>query len=683
MSKLTDKLPIFSKEYRENKLSFKDLWTSVLLDYFSQNNSIKGPTREYNFYGNAQAFYSGRQNVSYMYSVDGYGEELPVGFADFLRAEAPEGVRLNLITKLEEANIDWNSPKTKNIIHTWRSYAEEQGEVNAFNFSETHADVDNIRYKENSLMYLVDADKKRGRSLYTIRTLMIISGYRGTEFDKYVKDVKDICEKNLGLKVTRVNRNIEGYLYAFSPFIMGEDKGVFSEVGNTVLTDELIARTRSYDQGKVGEKGIYWSTDIFSNYPSKKEIKRDGVNAENLVVIAETGGGKSFFVKIHFLELMADPRYVGTILDIEGDEYIPLAHYIANGDSVEILNLGEGSGSYFDPVAIPLTGDESIDSGMFALSKSFTIALLQTLVGSVVMNNEEISPYVRKILNQAVENTYEKAGVTEDQRTWGRSKHLGLHDVFNNLIGVYHDLQGGLDWGRDKAFMSNASFRKAYDIVVATLEDYLGRDGVRKHIFRDKVNMEDLWDTKLVVCSFGMKGKSASIVDDIQLGLIQLYAGMLTNVRSNFAKAQNKYNVKIFEEFQRYGGLPDADKVFQVAFTGGRKLGDVNIIITNEASRLLNDDRFNVFENYTSISIGAVGNAETRKRLCEVLSMEKYLPDLDRIAATVDKQKNVQANSIYKYAFLSKLDKSSVTVGKVILPEGLAKSDLFRTGNDA
>ena len=677
---------IFSKEYRKNKLRVVELWSNVLMDYFTRNNSIKAPTREYDFYGNAQAFFSGRRRVSYIFSIDGYGSSLPVGFADYLREGAPEGARLNMITKLEEAQIDWESPRIKNIINTWKGYSEEQGSVDAYNYTSEYASLDNIAYKEASLFYLTKADRKRNRALYTLRTIMIISGYRGPEFDKYVEDVKSICENNLKLAVTRVNRNLSDYLYAFSPFVMGTDKGVFSEVGNTVMPDELIARTRSYDQGKVGEKGIYWLTDIFSNYPTKKEVKKDGVNAENWVIIAETGGGKSFFVKTKILELMADPKYMGTILDIEGDEYIPLAYYIANGDSVEILNMGEGEGNYFDPVEIPVTGIADVDDGMMALSKSFTIALLQTLVGRVVMDNENISPYVRKILNQATEITYENAGVTEEQSTWSNSRGLGLHDIYRTILRMYIEVQkqDREGWTSENAFYNNPGFKDAFDIVVATLEDYLGEKGVRRSVFQRKVSMMDLWDTKLVICSFGMKGKSQSVVDDIQLGLIQLYAGMLTNVRSNFAKAQGKYNVKLFEEFQRYGGLPDADKVFQVAFTGGRKLGDINIIISNEASRLLDDDRFNVFENYTSIAIGAVANAETRRRLCEVLSIEKYNEDLDKIDLAAERKKNRSTanDSVYKYSFLSKLDKSSVTIGKVILPDELAKSNLFRTGVD-
>ena len=675
---------IFSKEYWKNHINPFKLWEMVLLDFFSQNNSIKGPSRNYEFYGNAQAFYSGIHRVSYMYSIDGYGTSLPVGFAEYIRADAPPGVRVNLITKLDEARIDWESPRMKNILRTWKGYSNEQGEVDAFNLHQKIASLDSITYKEASLNYLTEADLRRNRNLYTVRTVMIVSGFRGPEFDKYVKGLVDLCQTHLSLQITRVNRNLEGNLHAFSPFIMGSDRGVFSEVGNTVLTDELIARTRSYDQGKVGDKGIYWSTDIFSGFPTKKQIKRDGVSAENIVILAETGGGKSFYVKTKILELTADPDYMITILDIEGDEYIPLATYVASGDSVEILNMGEGQGSYFDPVEIPITGNPEVDRGMYDLSKSFTIAMLQTLVGRTVMSDNKQGPWVRKILNKIVEDTYEQAGVTIQQHTWNLSRGLNLKDVFNRLISFYRDVQerSEEDWGQEEAFYSNDEFRNAMDVTVASLSDYFSPHGVRRNVFSRKVSMNELWDTKMVVCSFGMKGKSASIVDEVQLGLIQLYAGMLTNVRSNFAKAQNKYNVKVFEEFQRYGGLPDADKVFQVAFTGGRKLGDVNIIISNEAGRLLDDDRFRVFENATSISIGAIGSAEVRRRLCDVLSLEKYQEDLDKIAATVEREKTKKAQKIgmYKYAFLSKLDKDIITIGKVELPEELAMGPIFRTG---
>lgn len=138
-------------------------------------------------------------------------------------------------------------------------------------------------------------------------------------------------------------------------------------------------------------------------------------------------------------------------------------------------------------------------------------------------------------------------------------------------------------------------------------------------------------------------------------------------------------------EFQRWGKFPGADKTLGVALTGGRKLGDVNIIITNVIAEMLGEDRFNVFSNVTSFLIGAIGDKDVRVDLCNRLSIPNMLPELNKIStvrSTKDEYKGAGSSesSDYRYAFLCGLDKSKYAITKMLLPEHLAKSDLFRTG---
>ena len=51
----------------------------------------------------------------------------------------------------------------------------------------------------------------------------------------------------------------------------------------------------------------------------------------------------------------------GTIMDVEGFEYRPLANFLSHGDEVVLLNMAEGSGKYYDPVEIIVTGDAELD----------------------------------------------------------------------------------------------------------------------------------------------------------------------------------------------------------------------------------------------------------------------------------------------------------------------------------
>ena len=197
--------------------------------------------------------------------------------------------------------------------------------------------------------------------------------------------------------------------------------------------------------------------------------------------------------------------------------------------------------------------------------------------------------------------------------------------------------------------------------------------------------VSDIAEADLVVCSFGMAGKATHAIDETQLALMQLSAAQISHQRSIFSKAKGKFNFKVWEEFQRWGKFPDSDKTIGVAVTGGRKLGDTNIIITNVVKELLDDDRFGIFSNKTSFMIGSIDDNQVREELAERLSIPNMKIELDNIASahkTDDTFKNSSggSSSIYRFGFLLGLDSSKYGVTKMIIPRDMAKSDLFRTG---
>ena len=153
------------------------------------------------------------------------------------------------------------------------------------------------------------------------------------------------------------------------------------------------------------------------------------------------------------------------------------------------------------------------------------------------------------------------------------------------------------------------------------------------------------------------------------------------------SKKAGKFNFKLWEEFQRWGGFPDADKTINVALTGGRKLGDVNIIITNKVVDMLRDDKFGVFSNITSFAIGAIGDAFVREELCNRLTIQSLLGELNTLA---ENNKDMSAyidgdtvlSNVYSKAFLIGLDRTVFTLSRMSIPTELRNSIIFRTGID-
>lgn len=666
-----------------------DLWRKVLIDYYNRHNSSAGIIKDSNAYYDTNCLYSGRQNLVALYTLDEYPENLPVRYQEIIRESLTSAVyvRISFSTVMDRYTTPWNSAKVKSKLHTWQTIQEETGDSSAYTIIKESKTQDNINRREESLYYMADAEQRRNRKSFRLRTLMLVSGVRGPEFNRALLKVEKVCQ-DLGIRATRVTDNLDKYVALFSPALMRRDrKFETNEIGSVVLTDELVARFSNYTQGQVGSGPLYWGTDIYSQYPVWNTLKEKATDAENILIVAETGGGKSFFVKTLLLGILADSRFDATIMDIEGFEYTPLKDLVGKSDSCVQLNMGEGHGRYFDTVAVHRTGDPVLDSDMFGMSRSYTVAILKTLMGEYSQGNM----WVDIIINDAVSRTYRDAGVTEDPETWKNSLNMTLKDVYRTVLRFYDDdrrssrdidgasmLRAGID--RDDVssyYRDNEGFLDAKDRVVAQLSRYFEENGTRADVFRDPVGIDEIRDARVVICSFGLAGKTEKTVDPIQLALTQLFAANIAGLRSRFGQLKGHYSVKLWEEFQRWSGLPDSEKTIVTALTGGRKLGDVNIIITNKVSDLLNGDRFGVFESATSFAIGSIKDSKVRHELAKRLNIERLIPDLDRLV--VDSESR-QENALYRYAFVVHPRKGVETVTRMELPAEVTESPLFRTG---
>jgi hypothetical protein len=649
------------------------------------------PCKSLNFYQGTNATMSGTKRITYYYSIDGYPAKLPIDFRERIREEARDGVRISFISTFEPTSIDWNSPQIKSKIRTWKSIEEESEDVTSYNYNQAISSMDSRERRKDSLVYLSDAEMRRKRNLFKYRTLMMVSGYRGESFDKTITEVLEYC-KRVGIIITRIEEEIAEYLKAFSPFSAQLGSPILRKVGSNTIPDEQISRLSTYSQGKIGKSGIIFGTDIYSGFPVYKQLKKSDTDAEIILITAETGGGKSFFLKVLLLQLLADDRYNGTINDIEGSEYTPLAGFVAHHDDVVILNMGEGQGCYYDPFEITPTGVEELDKNLFSFCKSFTNSYFRVLIGETLLEEND---WAQKIVNNAISLAYTSLGVVDsDPSTWSRTKGKDIFYVYSQFKRLYEECMSisskdTSSLGLHERYKLNDGYKDTLDRVVAKLSEYfepLENGGIRSDVFSNKVSLEDIVTAKLLVNSFGMEGRSADTVDKTQMALMQLSAANISYIRSIFSKAAGKFNFKVWEEFQRWGSFPGSTNTIKTAITGGRKLGDVNFVVTNNVKELLNDDKFAIFDNTTSFAIGAIASASTREELCKELSVPSLQEELDSIvlkkgnAETFEQQDTIA--SIYDKAFLVCLDKSVSTIVRMELPDFISSSVLFKTGVD-
>ena len=637
-----------------------------------------------------------RSNITYFYVFSSYPVELPLDYKDKIRLNCKGDTRVSFYNCLNGHKIDWSSPQMKSKLRVLRMANQEQSDktVDAFNLHDNLTSMGRQEFIENSLIYLSNADIRRNRTLLKSSVMMTISGVRGEDFDESVAAIEEYC-KHIGLQADRVTYDVPDVLSYFSPFKhMRNDIGKrVDNIPSQVLPDEIVARFSGYSQGILGTGGkraLYFGTDIYSGFPILKVVKYTSEAPEIWLCTAETGGGKSFFIKALILQLLAN-NMNGTIMDVEGTEYYHLAEFCSRNSKVVLLNMGEGQGKYFDPVEISKpTGIDDIDRDAKKMSIDFTNAIFKVLLGRAYEENVWLS----SVVNDIVAMTYNRFGITDDRRTWVLSEGMTLYDVFDTLRIMHDFVRSG---SKDRKlilnkyhievpeYIDNEEYTKAIEQAVAFVSPFFLPDGLRRSIFSERVLVSDISEADLVVCSFGMAGKATHAIDEVQLALMQLSAAQISHQRSIFSKARGKFNFKIWEEFQRWGKFPDSDKTIGVAVTGGRKLGDINIIITNVVKELLDDDRFGIFSNKTSYMLGSIDDKQVRDELAERLSIPNMKSELDNIAAahkTDDNFKNATggSSSLFRFSFLLGLDSSKFGVAKMLVPRSMATSDLFRTG---
>jgi hypothetical protein len=670
------------------KINMFQLWGHKVINSFNKFKSSHGKHQTGHLYYSPEFLYSGSEMVSCMYVIDAYPEQIPVDMESYVRAIITGLMtKVNFCYDLSPYQTNWSSAKTKSTISTWKSSdSDVKNEDNAYEYHDNSTSINNKHRHQLSLFYMNEAHQ-RGLASFKIRVMITITGVRGRDYDNDVKAIYKYLHKDLGIRITRIQDFLPEYAGYFSPASVSTSKLVDKNVGYSVLTDEILARFSGYQQGQTAGSGmICLGLDVLSGYPVFTDFKRKTTDANNFVIVAETNGGKSYFTKNALLYLCADDRFILTINDIEGGEYDHLEDFIktdnpihsSNGINLSkqvIIDLSEGSGKYYDPLAIVSVGG-ALDNDAYNNAVMYTKGIFTIMSGN---QSGELGKWIDTIISDSIGKAYYTRGVTSDPSTWNNSIGMTLRDVYIQIENLY--------LSDNSKYKDNEIYRNARDLLFASVSPYF--TGVKQNAIKYPITLSEIIDSKIVICSFGMKGRSnLNEEQDTQLGLAQLYASAMSHLRSIYAGSKQVYNVKVWEEFQRWGAMKGSEGIIRTALTGGRKLGDVNIVITNNVGPLLNEDKFGVFESTTSYAISAVNNTQVRHKLADVLGIPQMKPDLDLIAASAnlddnqDSQKSelhdIKGSADFEHAFLVKTGSDTV-ISKVFLPKDISSSKLFYT----
>lgn len=605
---------------------------------------------------------------------------LPMHFiADLRRTCIANGVRVNTYIYSTPHKIRWDSPEMRNKLSIWKQFTNDIDSKNTTVF-----DYDVARYDQLardriflSVDYLNSSEKENKRTTMKVSFLIELKCKRDDasmmNMANSIKAFKSMCSIE-DIKYREVKANLMDWITALGLFSLKPVKEVTSRLTKKMLTDDVLSWFNTYRQGRIGDSGILLGIDIASYLPVLRKFKEDPEGADNWLISAQTGGGKSYFVKSLLTWLLAD-GFVVTVLDYEGDEYTNLAYYLSYNapDDVQIISMGRGSSEYFDPMPIgDLTGDEEIDADLKKTAIDYTVAMYRTMLYGL---KGKFTQEEEKVMSLAIRRVYDSVGVTEDRSTWKRSKVLSIEDVYRELA----------DMVESKELVDNVGnlMHKAAQRIVNAASVYFEQGEAKYGTFARPIPSDKLFKAKFIDFSFGMKGATASSSDPVVLALKQLSVANISIQIANHCKyVKHCFNVKVWEEFQRWGALESSGEIIVNEITGGRKRGTVNLVITNNLKDLLDDtNRVNnaLIDNIQSFAIGCIKSSKTIAEFCKKYSLQELQPTLMKLSASGGHMMGTRNK--WKYAFCLAMDNGKKAVVKVNLPTELAKSDIFRSAS--
>lgn len=555
--------------------------------------------------------------------------------------------------------IDWNSSTMKERRRQWLEH-EQTKEITDSRFSDSSSRESSAfdKWRMQSWEYIQNAEDRKVQLIDCEITIELATD--GTTNSHKLalldacKEFEQWCAKN-DIKIKKVRNSIADFLKYTSITSLDTKANSAKKVMNRVLSSEILADMVSYTPGKINDTGVLFGIDVMTGMAVYKNLVRSGGDAENFLVLAETGGGKSAYMKALIIQ-MALNGYHQIVLDVDG-EYRETTKVL---DGV-VINMSKAAGLYFDSTIIgDLTGDPEIDLSLLADSRATTVGIFNILCDTEEgMTSTEI-----RLFNEAFNRLYARVGVDPaDNRTWQNSRTLSFHKLYQEICSLRND----------PAF---ASYERQLSDFIDKLFVYFDPAGIRSYLFQTPISLADI---------LSQRGDQPMFVDIVlnlassQIGQVdveglikQSTATYLVTLLTNYFKSRHEFSVHYIEEYQRYAESPGVESLVVYMVTGNRKRNAATFIISNSPQKLLGMGGAAaqaIVDNVTNYIIGKIKRVAI-KDVCEAFSLADSEWDLTNF---------IERSEVYKYCFLLKINNKDTTVVKQDIPPELLETPLFKT----
>lgn len=608
-----------------------------------------------------------RNTVKCIWTISSTDEFLPEHFFGMLKENMDNAVvksRTSVVLTPTGTlyNVDFDSKDVRNQIDHWNmmnrvATRREQNQTEADKLKDT---VDYKKRKGIRRMFKSFMKYKQymAKQFKFAQFYVAIEGlcYDNDEMQLYEESLKGFCADH-NVKLKKVTK-IRDYLSCMSLTTRRNSK--FKKVLDTIILSDLdIAELDDYSQGSVGDNiGVYVGTDIKTSFGVYLNFTAT-TKAQNILITAITGGGKSFFIKALLLfHALGGHRLA--IMDYEGREYIKLVKWL-RGRSI---SMTIDHSVCVNTIAIPdvsgLSAKEAL--GVYYESYNATENIFRILVNIDGDYKEDDAQLLFEDIMKQLYATAPKGQIVKnDPATYYRSADLNYFKLFE----VLEDFKN-TDTFKDK-------HGRLAEIAYNRLEPYWGREGSKRYLFEDEINIQDLYDAPILHFNFGMQGTDESGLPKETV----LKMSMMTYVFSKYHTynlRHNYYTVNLVEEFQRSGNSPMLLRVVNHWITGGRKGNIVNYIVTNAVGVLVNNDNRDaqaIKDNITTFIMGKCRKT-SRDQLIEAFDLQDFEETL------YDVSKKPEYNNCFLLVFDTGKSRDKVITMMQIAPE-YVDDDYFKT----
>ena len=618
----------------------------------------KSNGRDEFYIGYRKVFAQHREKV--FYTIDDWQEQIPRELYKVIRKKVETyGVVVNFTSRVKPYVIDWSNPSMKEKKRMAEEYTTKMGryKINSYSSQSERNKIRDIQRTNKTYGYFAsieDRDRMLCNMDLTIEVCKTLHNERASaNFKEAQRKLKQFFHKN-DFRFREIKGNLYEYFETRSPVCGNFTKRTTIET-QQVMSDEIVARLPGYFGGKIGNSQILLGRDITNNMLIYKQLINSNGGAENILVIAETGGGKSYIVK-GIVEMILGFGIFVIVLDVDG-EYVPQCNE-NNGVIIDMENC------YYDTMEISdPTGDPKLDKTMMRESRQATASVFATLTDL----ENGFTPDERTIFTEAYNRLYDEHNILEeDMSTWKRTKDLSYLDLYKAICDLENPESAreiGVDERKIKEFISK-------------LSPFFKKGGLYSHMFVNKVSVNKVFERQsaapvMIDIVLNLQRNATSGEELIEQTVKQLTASYLSTMITNRVKQMGRFSVEIIEEYQRYSQNDRSADMVLTHVTGNRKRNANCILITNSPLALLNSgtaSSFAVVENINNFIVGAL-KPRTINAVCEVFNLDNC----------EDTLREISGNYKFKHTFLFKLNNREVTVGKFEVPPELSKSKIFMT----